>query len=321
MKKIFTISAVALSFIAETMNPQVLHIEDESFIYEQPLNGHPNEVSCRPREEMNKCGRFFRKFTPRTRPKNNVTRDLDVFSVTSIVSPSISNLEKDDILEFIYIPASVRLLDKYCFYDCESLREVIFEQNSQLQRIGIYAFRMCRSLESIIVPKSVQSLNVGCFNGCGKLENVTFESDSSLRQIEGYAFCSCQSLESIIIPKSVKFLNVGCFSGCEKLGNITFEPGSNLEWIGEDVFSGCRSLESITIPASVRFIGKSCFNGCEKLKNVTFESGSRLEQIGTCAFFLYLFPKSITVWDNMDITPLRNYFGAGLDWIIRVVND
>jgi hypothetical protein len=203
MKKVFVMFTVGLPLITEAMPPQGLRIENESLVYEQFSNGHNNEVSCYPRIEKSITGRFSREFASCTLPRNNVDIDGVVFSVTSMVNPAIKNVEKDYTLESTCIPASVQLLDKCCFYSCNGLKEVAFEQDSQLQRIGRSAFSWCQSLEFMTIPESVQFLDEECFAFCKNLMGVMFRPGSNLERIGEYAFDVCPALESIIVPASM----------------------------------------------------------------------------------------------------------------------
>jgi hypothetical protein len=76
----------------------------------------------------------------------------------------------------IFIPASVQLIDLYCFGSCVSLHDVTFEMGSRLSEIGAVAFRHCVSLASIRVPASVRSIGDQAFSDCTALVNFTFES-------------------------------------------------------------------------------------------------------------------------------------------------
>ena len=53
------------------------------------------------------------------------------------------------------IPASVRKLESYAFMNCKQLREVVFEPDSRLERIGTGCFNKSSFMES--VASGVQS--------------------------------------------------------------------------------------------------------------------------------------------------------------------
>ena len=80
-------------------------------------------------------------------------------------------------LTSITIPASVTTIGSWTFYGCYSLQTVDFEDNSQLQTIGIFAFYYCTSISSITIPESVTSIGNQAFYDCTNLTSVTIESD------------------------------------------------------------------------------------------------------------------------------------------------
>jgi hypothetical protein len=225
MKKIFVMFAIGLPFMAETM--QSRSIVEESFVYHSSYWGPDGGIACHPPTTRDQYGRAYRRFAQHASPKSSVIINEVVLPVTSIeniaydMRPTfpinlydektghftddigINTAAEDNTLQSIRIPASIQLLDVYCFYQCRALEEVEFEQNSQLQRIRKGAFLGCVSLKSITIPKSVQFLDKSCFFMCEKLTNIIFESCSNLEQIEESAFGWCSSLKSITVSASM----------------------------------------------------------------------------------------------------------------------
>ena len=62
-------------------------------------------------------------------------------------------------LKKITIPREVETLDDYCFYNCESLEEVIFCDDSKLRHIGKDAFAGS-GVKGITIPRGVDTLGV-----------------------------------------------------------------------------------------------------------------------------------------------------------------
>ena len=60
-------------------------------------------------------------------------------------------------IEKLVIPSCVRALGNSAFANCEQLREVVFEQNSQLEHIGEKCFENC-GLKEILIPRSVRNI-------------------------------------------------------------------------------------------------------------------------------------------------------------------
>ena len=92
----------------------------------------------------------------------------------------------------IEIPNSVTSIGDYVFHQCTNLKEVIFEENSQLTSIGSSVFNNCTSLTSIEIPNSVISIGSGAFQNCTSLTSM--EIPNSVTTIGAWAFSDCTSL-------------------------------------------------------------------------------------------------------------------------------
>ena len=64
----------------------------------------------------------------------------------------------------VTIPASVKALDGYAFYNCVALKTVVFAAGSELTTIGMYAFVGDTALVSVVYPEGV-TLEEGAFHG------------------------------------------------------------------------------------------------------------------------------------------------------------
>ena len=145
-----------------------------------------------------------------------------------------------DGLKTIIIPSSVTEIAIDAFSYNATLENVIFQENSKLEIIGIRAFNACRNLKSINLP-----------NGLKKLEQL--------------AFYNCTSLEEITVPGSVKEIGAYCFSACKNLSKINLQEG--LEKIIDNAFSYV-AIKDITIPSTVTSIGVNVFNQNKLLENI-----------------------------------------------------
>jgi hypothetical protein len=118
-------------------------------------------------------------------------------------------------------------LGKSSFYECNSLKSVLFECDSQLEQIEQSAFRgTC--LKSIEIPSSVIVLGEISFfseESWQSLESLSFQNGSRLREIGKAAFPRTR-LCSVIVPCSVEILGMKSFEGCKSLKSVTFENGS-----------------------------------------------------------------------------------------------
>jgi hypothetical protein len=244
----------------------------------------------------------------------------------------------------ITIPRSVKVLGASCFVNCKSLREVIFEDGSQLERIEGWAFTSA-NFSTIIIPANVIYVGDECFAGNESLKEVIFEpSDKPLKlgkmcydrcvnlsHIEygrnNLEICNAQSslkfsyekdkigtevsgllsITELAIPSHIKVLDEGCFSHCRNLREVIFDDDSPLSEIRDGAFE-YTDICSIRIPAEVEVIGKKCFSGCFKLREVIFEEGSKLREIGDGAFE-YAHLETITIPATVEHIGIRCFAG------------
>lgn len=169
---------------------------------------------------------------------------------------------KQSGLYSITIPASVKTIGGYAFYQCEDLGEVTFAENSTLKTIGAYAFSET-DLESITIPASVETIEAYAFYYIYYLSEVFFED---------------------LAPEAeAHSLVLGAASTNEY--NAYVEPQSGTEF--GHVFDQCYYLELVDLPAHLAEIGTYSFYragyygyGLE----VDFGEDSQLTTIGSYAF-------------------------------------
>ncbi len=201
--------------------------------------------------------------------------------------------------------ASVERIPSYLFY-CDSdyfgpfttvngpnIASINFEEGSECEEIGDYAFINCVNVTAITLPESLTYIGGGVFSGwtslrqitipagvteiledtfsyCTSLRTVTFKEDSQCEYIYPYAFKET-AITSITIPASVEYIYEKTFQNCTKLKEVNFE-GENVVEIGGYAFSGCLELAAIKIPERVSFLGSYVFENCISLKTVTIPS-------------------------------------------------
>ena len=215
-----------------------------------------------------------------------------------ILSKTLSTIDTEafynSALKSVIVPNGVTTIEKCAFQNCSELKDVTFQEDSQLRTIeGGYsygAFYGCTSLTSIEIPASVQTIGEAAFEACVKLATVKFDKESRLETIDSRSFYSCP-ITTIDIPASVEIIGAAAFSGCTRLASVKFESNSQLKAIAggynpsDGAFYGCTSLTSIEIPASVQTIGKAAFHPCTKLATVKFDKESRLKTIAPGSFY------------------------------------
>lgn len=65
------------------------------------------------------------------------------------------------------------------FQGCTSLRSVVFEENSSLEKIDAWSFRNCSYLNEFAIPLSVSFIGKEAFGNCKNLRVVTYEGSES----------------------------------------------------------------------------------------------------------------------------------------------
>ena len=96
-------------------------------------------------------------------------------------------------LEKITIPGGVRIIQDYCFANCNRLQEVIIADS--ISSIGHSAFRSSENLHKINLP-------------------------TALTNIYDYAFAECSGLHSVILPSNLEKISTNAFYMCCKLVEV-----------------------------------------------------------------------------------------------------
>ncbi len=209
--------------------------------------------------------------------------------------------EKEVEIAEVIIPSTITSIGESAFEFC-NITNVVFEENSQLNYIGLYAFSDT-TLESIIIPATVKTIEDGCF--CySDIKEVFFEEGSQIKEINPYtfeetglkninlpegitrisedAFLSC-NLEKIDIPASVQTIGYSVFEANRKLKEVNFADDGALKTIRKGAFMEC-DLTEVSIPASVTTIGNCAFGNNDNLKTVTLHTQSDIASLNSNAF-------------------------------------
>ena len=116
---------------------------------------------------------------------------------------SLDYLPITSALESITIGDSITEIGAKKFYEFTNLKSVTFADNSQLTKIGEYAFCGCSQLTEITIPDSVTTIGSYVFYGCG--------------------------LRSVTIPDTVTSIGIAAFYGCSSLTTVNYR-GTEEEW-------------------------------------------------------------------------------------------
>ena len=186
-----------------------------------------------------------------------------------------------DVQGFV-VPASVKTIGAYGFYDGGNLMWVYFNElngEPQVSKIGGYAFASNDNL-SVSLPSSVTEIGEYCFAYCSNLRETCDVSAytnpattagilarTNITVVPAYCFYGCPNLHWVDLPATVQVIEEYAFSGCVNMDTVNF-AGDTLSTIGEGAFEGNANLHSIDIPEGVTTIPESAFSGCQNLNTV-----------------------------------------------------
>jgi DNA polymerase III epsilon subunit-like protein len=196
-------------------------------------------------------------------------------------------------MESITIPNTVKIIGEYAFYDVEKIETVsvpnsviiigesAFKYCHKLKRVYLHCqipvigngvFWGCNNLEEINLPPTLKEIGYGAFGGCSSMRSI--DLPVTLSCIGNDAFAGCKCLESFYMPDSVEIVGDEAFCRCSALRSIKLSK--SIKTIGDKTFMDCHSLESISIPDNVTSIGWLAFSGCKHLEQVNIPNNTTL---------------------------------------------
>jgi hypothetical protein len=212
----------------------------------------------------------------------------------------------------IEIPSSAKIISSGCFCDCESLCDVIFAAECEIEEIQARAF-FHTAISEIAIPESVRVLGDRCFCDCKSLTEITFLGDSQLREIQDFAFYGT-AISRLHLPEHCRKVTGSSLHGSSSinLGNTDHfvlrddilmsvdgremirdfcktrefvQIPSSVVIISAGCFCSIIALRKIEIPSHVQVLGDHCFQFCASLCDVIFEPNSQLREIRKEAFY------------------------------------
>lgn len=203
-------------------------------------------------------------------PEEYFDKKVTEVSVDTVSQASVSEIR----IEKLVVPASVKRLVKLGNGSnrLSHLKEVVFEENSQLEYIGEYVFSETQ-LTEITIPKKVNRLGDSAFS-LSKLEKVVFEEGNALRSVAPNAFSGNIKLKEIDLPETVEKIEYGAFAGCG-FETVWLSQSESLKILEKEAFFG-NPLELVFIPKTLVFIGENALTAKNSDKFTTrlvFEKG------------------------------------------------
>jgi hypothetical protein len=139
-----------------------------------------------------------------------------------IINGGLYSVCSDDVDSngIFIVPNGIEYIAKYACMHCPKLKKLMIP--SSVKEIERYAFYQCDDLEDVIMEDGgVTSIECCAFCQCSKLKNIKLSSN--IKYIQDFAFAMCNSLESIKLP--VKLISIGdcAFHSCKNLKVIIYK--------------------------------------------------------------------------------------------------
>ena len=259
----------------------------------------------------------------------------------------------------LFLPGSLRNINKKAFYDCTELEEVYFyseysEKGTVI--IGNNAFEGCTSLRTLQFYGDIGvSVEEDAFNGCISLESTNVIELSE--KIDAGAFENCISLKQANLSASAGMISISAFRGCKDITVTLAEGNEYIEAKGNALVSKrdssliwLKSIEDIptdgsvtyiesfyfledfgiteyTIPDFIKVIGEGAFEDCKSLREITISAElkipnnafSGLENLERVVFKTNMINIAYNAFENC--TGLREIIWAEGATMVRSFND
>ncbi|KAK8839891.1 hypothetical protein M9Y10_031604 [Tritrichomonas musculus] len=146
-------------------------------------------------------------------------------------------------VEEIVIPSYIKTFNEHSFRSCNCLKSLIFEPESSLETIEMWAFYDCFKLLKIVLPASVKKISSYSFDSL-YLESIEFLGDGIGFEFGNCCFKDCEKLKKILFPNAIE-LNFGKYGPFGRIGRkAKLFVRRNIELIGfEDYQNRIRFIE------------------------------------------------------------------------------
>ena len=203
--------------------------------------------------------------------------DLDMEDAEVSVIPERAFLDKK-VLMNVKLPASLLRIEQNAFGGCSSLKGSLSLPNG-LRFIGWAAFQGCNSLEEVVLNQNLEVIQGYAFEGCSSLQQeITLPRD--FQSLGERAFANCTSLYGTVKFNRDFYMFMGtegygssagaCFENCSKIETVDMSEPDFLDEIPYRTFAGCTSLTTVLLPPTLDRIDNEAFSDCTSLDGIEF---------------------------------------------------
>ena len=211
-------------------------------------------------------GNTIKTISPYMFANSNIT-ELDLNNVETIGEGALMGADFTDLT----IPASVTTIGNYAFANCESLKNLTFEENTKELTIGFqpgtneHGPFYQSPLEKVVVNRGIvfteeyfsacDSSNEGIFATTHGSQRTSVSLGGLVTSIPKYMFSELP-IEKLTIPATVNSIGENAFKDCEALTEITFEADSKPLKVFAQAYKDGRRGPFYQSPLSKIYIGR-----------------------------------------------------------------
>ena len=215
--------------------------------------------------------------------KNEILEDVKVNNKNVVIPNGVKVITKEAFfsgfsvfhrakhkIEKLWIPSSVKEIEKGTFSECKKLKSV--EIVSGLTKIEQDLFRDCKNLTKVVLPDSIRLIESGAFVGCVQLKEIQYASYHV--KIKKDAFSECEAVKSERIKSWLEH-GIQSFYNTESVEKLNFEEivvaekeieeqyefyEGNFFWIEKGKLKDVLvKIEKVIVPESVQIIKREAF--------------------------------------------------------------
>lgn len=130
-----------------------------------------------------------------------------------------------DYMESVVYEQPLEYIGASSFEGCENLLSFNSEEEGtlnlegEMDAIGDYAFKNCKSIKKIVFSEEILTIGNGAFGFCRNIENLTLTN--RMITIGDYAFEGLKNITQVTVFDSTKTIGIGAFKGCNSLVEMT----------------------------------------------------------------------------------------------------